>query len=204
MRRLGVFLGGLLLITLVACGEEPRTFKPLPSGPVPDTFRVAFETTKGRFVIEAYRAWAPIAVRRFYELASIGAFDDNAFYRVIPNFVVQFGTPGDPKLTATLDSVKLPDEPRIERNLRGTVAFAQEGSGTRSHSVFINRRNADHLDTTGFVPFGRVVEGMAVIDSIQWPYRERPDHHLIATIGNKYLQRMYPKADYIRSATVLR
>jgi peptidyl-prolyl cis-trans isomerase A (cyclophilin A) len=193
----------MLAVFAVACGEKERTLKPPPTGTVPDTFRVAFETTKGRFVVEAYRDWAPIGVKRFYELATMGAFNDNSFYRVIANFVVQFGTPGDPKITAVLDSVKLPDEPRVAKNERGTIAYAHEGPGTRSHSLFINRRYADHLDTTGFVPIGRVVEGMAVVDSIHWPYKERPDHHLIATIGNKYLHRMYPKTDYITSASIV-
>ena len=194
----------MALALAAACGEEKRTLKPVPPGPVPDTFRVAFETTKGRFVVEAYRAWAPLGAKRFYELASMGAFDDNSFYRVTPNFVVQWGTPGDPALTAILDSVRIPDEQRLVKNERGTVAFAQEGKDSRSHSVFINRRNATHLDSTGFTPFGRVVEGMAVVDSIKWPYKERPDHHMIATIGNRYLKRNYPLTDYVRTATVVR
>ena len=194
----------LAVVFAAACGEEKRTFKPVPPGPVPDTFRVAFETTKGRFVIEAYRAWSPLGAKRFYELASMGAFDDNAFYRVTPNFVVQWGTPGDPALTAILDSVKIADEPRLVKNERGTVAFAQEGKDSRSHSIFINRRNATHLDSAGFAPFGRVVEGMAVVDSIKWPYKERPDHHMIATIGNRYLKRNYPLTDYVRTATLVK
>ena len=187
---------------LVACKSEPPR-PALPAGPMPDTFRVAFETTKGRFVIEAYRHWAPIGTQRFYELAGTGAFDDNAFYRVVPNFVAQWGTPGDPRLTARLDSVRLADDPRVAKNERGTVAYAHEGPGTRSHTYFINRRASPYLDTTGFVPFGRVVEGMAVVDSLQWPYVDKADHHMIATIGNRYMRRNYPKADYILTARLL-
>jgi peptidyl-prolyl cis-trans isomerase A (cyclophilin A) len=200
MKRL---LAAALLI-VGACGEEPRTLKPPPTGPVPDTFRVAFETTKGRFVVEVYSKWAPIGAKRFYELAGMGAFDDNAFYRVVPNFVAQWGTPGDPKITATLDSVTLPDEKRIAKNERGTIAYAQDGKNTRSHTLFVNRRDNDYLDQHDFVPIGRVIEGMAVVDSLQWPYLEKPDHYLIATKGNKYLQVNYPKADYIRTATLIR
>jgi peptidyl-prolyl cis-trans isomerase A (cyclophilin A) len=196
-------LAALLFVAAACAPDDTRTLRPPPTGAVPDTFRVAFETTKGRFVVEAYRAWAPIGVRRFYELVSMGAFDENAFYRVVPNFVAQFGTPGDPKVTAALDSVKLPDEKRVAKNERGTFAFAQEGKDSRSHTIFINRRTAEHLDRGGFVPLGRVVEGMAVVDSLEWPYMEKADHHMLATIGNRYMRRNYPKADYVRTATVI-
>ena len=193
------------LALMSACApDDTRTLKPPPSGAMPDTFRVAFETTKGRFVVEAYREWAPIGARRFYDLVSMGAFDDNAFYRVVPNFVAQFGTPGDPKATATLDSVKLEDDQRVAKNERGTIAFAHEGRGTRSHTLFVNRRDSPFLDTQNFVPFGRVIEGMAVVDALQWPYVEKADHHLLATIGNRYMRRNYPKADYVRTATIIR
>jgi cyclophilin family peptidyl-prolyl cis-trans isomerase len=197
-------LSALAVLTLAACGEPPKTLKPPPAGPVPDTFRVAFETTKGKFVVEVYKKWAPIGAKRFYELAGMGAFDDNAFYRVVPNFVAQWGTPGDPKITATLDSTTIPDEKRIAKNDRGTIAFAQEGKNSRSHTFFINRRANDYLDQHDFVPFGKVIEGMAVVDSLAWPYLDRPDHDLIARKGNAYLRVNYPKADYIRSATLIR
>ena len=194
----------VLLAAAVACApDDTRTLRPPPAGAMPDTFRVAFETTKGRFVVEAYKAWAPIGAKRFYELASMGAFDENAFYRVVPNFVAQFGTPGDPKITAMLDSVKLADDKRVAKNERGTVAFAHEGPGTRSHTVFINRRDSEYLDTQNFVPFGRVVEGMAVVDSLYWPYKEKADHHMLSTIGNRYMRRNHPKADYVKTAVVV-
>jgi peptidyl-prolyl cis-trans isomerase A (cyclophilin A) len=202
MNRILIVMG--LALASACAPDDTRTLKPPPVGATPDTFRVAFETTKGRFVVEAYREWAPVGARRFYELVSMGAFDENAFYRVVPNFVAQFGTPGDPKATAALDSVKLPDETRIAKNERGTVAYAHEGPGTRSHTLFINRRDSPFLDTQNFVPFGRVIEGMAVVDSLQWPYIEKADHHMLATIGNRYMRRNFPKADYVRSATIIR
>jgi peptidyl-prolyl cis-trans isomerase A (cyclophilin A) len=203
MIRRRLTLAALLLVGAACAPDDTRTLRPPPTGAVPDTFRVAFETTKGRFVVEAYKAWAPIGAKRFYELVSMGAFDENAFYRVVPNFVAQFGTPGDPKVTAALDSVKLPDDRRVARNERGTLAFAHEGPGTRSHTIFINRRNSEYLDTENFVPFGRVIDGMAVVDSLQWPYTEKADHHKLATVGNRYMRRDHPKADYVRSAVVV-
>jgi cyclophilin family peptidyl-prolyl cis-trans isomerase len=199
----GVLVAAAFALICGCAQDDTRPLKPAPTGAVPDTFRVAFETTKGRFVVEAYRSWAPVGVKRFYELASMGAFDENAFYRVVPNFVAQFGTPGDPKVTAQLDSVTLPDEKRVAKNSRGTVAFAQEGKNSRSHTIFINRRDNDYLDAQSFVPIGRVVEGMAVVDSLQWPYSDKPDHQMLATLGNRYMRRNYPKADYVRSAGVV-
>jgi peptidyl-prolyl cis-trans isomerase A (cyclophilin A) len=199
------FLTLVAITVAAACGpDDTRTLKPVPPGAVPDTFRVAFETTRGRFVVEAYKQWAPVGVKRFHELVSMGAFDENAFYRVVPNFVAQFGTPGDPKITAQLDSVTIPGEKRIAKNERGTLAFAQEESKPRSHTIFINRRDNEYLDGQGFVPIGRVIEGMAVVDSLQWPYIEKADHHMLSTIGNRYMRRNYPKADYVRTATVIR
>ena len=193
-----------LLVAVAACApDDTKTLKPPPTGAVPDTFRVAFETTKGRFVVEAYKAWAPIGVKRFYELVRMGAFDDNAFYLVVPNFVAQFGTPGDPKFTAALDSVKLPDEKRIAKNERGTIAYAQEGKDSRSHTLFVNRRDNEYLDGQQFVPIGRVIEGMAVVDSLAWPYKEKADHHMLSTIGNRYMRRNYPKSDYVNTATII-
>ena len=201
-RRLA--LAALASVLAAACApDDTKILKPVPPGPVPDTFRVAFETTKGRFVVEAYRDWAPIGAKRFYELAAMGAFDENAFYRVVPNFVAQFGTPGDPKVTAQLDSVKLPDDKRVAKNVRGTFAFAHDGPGTRSHTIFINRRDSEYLDGQNFVPIGKVIDGMAVVDSLQWPYKEKADHHLLSTVGNRYLRREHPKADYVRTATIL-
>ena len=193
-----------LAIGVVGCGDTGKSSeRAAPNGLLPDTFRVAFETTRGRFVVAAYRPWAPLAVQRFHGLASTGAFDDNAFFRVVPKFIVQFGVPGDTKLNARLDSAMLTDEPRREQNLRGTVAFAQNGPGTRSHQLFVNLSDNAHLDRQNFVPIGRVVEGMGVVDSIYAAYREKPDFHLIATLGNKYLQRMFPKLDYIATARIV-
>ena len=202
MKRILIVLG--LALASACAPDDTHTLKAPPVGATPDTFRVAFETTKGQFVVEAYREWAPVGARRFYELVSMGAFDENAFYRVVPNFVAQFGTPGDPRATAALDSVKLPDDQRIAKNERGTIAYAHEGPGTRSHTLFVNRRDSPFLDTQNFVPFGRVIEGMDVVDALQWPYIEKADHHMLATIGNRYMRRNYPKADYVRSATIIR
>jgi peptidyl-prolyl cis-trans isomerase A (cyclophilin A) len=194
----------IILLAIAACGEKrAAVVQSAPVGPTPDSFRVAFETTRGRFVIEARRAWAPKGVDRFYQLVSSSVLDDDAFFRVVPNFVVQFGAPGNPKINAHWDSLRIADDPPVERNLRGTLAFATEGPNTRTSQMFINLADNTFLDRMGFVPFARVVEGMSVVDSIYAGYREKPEYHLIATLGNDYLRRMFPKLDYITTARVI-
>src|SRR4051812_4585165 len=186
--RLSVALAALVLAG--ACGEKQSASPPPVSvGPTPDSFRVAFETTRGRFVVEAHRRWAPKGVDRFYELVTAGLLNDNGFYRVVPRFIVQFGALADPKINAHWDSLRIADDPRVQRNQRGTMAFAQEGAGSRTHQLFINLADNAHLDRANFVPIGRVIDGMSVVDSIYTGYREKPEYHLIATLGNTYLHR---------------
>jgi peptidyl-prolyl cis-trans isomerase A (cyclophilin A) len=195
----------VLSLAAAACSEKPASStSSAPAGPTPDSFRVAFETTRGRVVIEAHRAWAPKGVDRLYELVSAGALDDNAFFRVVPNFIVQFGAPGDPKANAHWNSLRIADDPPAQKNLRGTIAFATEGPGTRTNQLFVNLADNTHLDRIGFAPIGRVVEGMGVVDSIFAGYREKPEYHLLATLGNEYLQRMFPKLDYVTTARIIR
>jgi peptidyl-prolyl cis-trans isomerase A (cyclophilin A) len=203
--RGGARVGGVLaLIVAVSCSDTKPAPQSAAVGPTPDSFQVAFETTRGRFVVEAHRRWAPNGVDRFYQLVSAGLLDDNGFFRVVPKFIVQFGAFGDKKVNAHWDSLRIADDPRVERNLRGTIAFAQEGPGSRTHQLFINLSDNSHLDRDKFVPVGRVISGMEVVDAIYTGYREKPDYHLIATLGNEYLRRMFPKLDYITTARIVR
>jgi len=191
----------LSLAPSLACGSHaaPRP----PAGPAPDSFRVAFTTNRGTFVVQANKAWAPNGVQRFYELASEGFFDQNRFYRVLPGFIAQFGANDDRKRNERWEKTPLPDDPRREKNLRGTVAYAMLGPNSRTHQLFVSLKDNASLDAQGFVPIGRVVEGMSVVDSLYDEYGEDPKYHLIATQGNKYLARMFPKLDYITSATIV-
>ena len=190
----------LALLTL-ACGKEPS--RAAPAGPAPDSFRVAFETSKGRFVVEAVRAWAPNGADRFYALAREGFFDGERFFRVVPGFVAQFGIADDRKANERWEKLPLPDDPVRQHNVRGTIVFTTDGPNTRTHQMFVNLADNSRLDRDGFAPFGRVVEGMAVVDSLYDDYGDDPQQHLISTLGNNYLQRMFPKLDYIVTARVV-
>jgi peptidyl-prolyl cis-trans isomerase A (cyclophilin A) len=188
-----------LLCSVAACGGTKET-PAVPAGPAPDSFQVTFETSRGPFVVQAVRSWAPNGVDRFYALSRAGFFDENRFFRVVPGFIVQFGLNGDPKVNERWDDRAIPDDSVRQSNLRGTITFATEGPNTRSHQLFVNLADNPRLDKLGFTPIGRVVSGMAVVDSIYAEYEEAPSQQMIQRLGNSYLARMFPKLDYIRTA----
>ena len=189
---------------IAACGDKPAASAAgTPAGPTPDTFRVAFETSRGPFVVEAVRAWAPNGADRFHALARAGFFDENRFFRVVPGFIAQFGINDEKTVNQRWDDMPLPDDSAKQSNARGTVVFTNQGPNTRSHQMFVNLGDNKRLDAQGFTPFGRVVSGMDVVDSIYSGYGERPVQQLIQTLGNSYLARMFPKLDYIKSARVV-
>jgi cyclophilin family peptidyl-prolyl cis-trans isomerase len=169
----------------------------------PDTFHVRFETSRGPFTVQVVRAWAPLGADRFHALVSEGFFDEGRFFRVVPGFVAQFGANGDPKRNKARDERFIPDDPVVQSNVRGTLTFAHGGKDTRSHQLFVNLKDNNRLDADGFAPIGRVTDGMAAVDSLYNGYGETPKYHLLATLGNNYLQRMFPKMDHIRTARVV-
>jgi cyclophilin family peptidyl-prolyl cis-trans isomerase len=193
-----------LIVTLspaLACerNDAPRVVV----GPAPDSFHVSLSTSKGDVRIAVYKAWSPHGADRFYQLVSEGFFDDQRFYRVIPQYIAQFGASADPKNNDRWDDAKIPDDPRTQSNSRGTLSFASEAPNTRSHQLFFNLKDNPKLDPQNFVPIGRVVDGMAALDAIYDDYGDTPKYRLVATLGNDYLRRMFPKMDYIKTARVV-
>jgi peptidyl-prolyl cis-trans isomerase A (cyclophilin A) len=169
---------------------------------VNQTYRVLLDTTKGPVTIEVDSSLAPNGARHFYDLVKAGYFDGARFYRVVPNFVVQWGAAANPAVTQKW-SVTIPDDPVKTSNTRGTVAFAATGQpNSRTTHVFINLGDNGRLDTMGFAPIGRVVSGMNHVDAIYSGYGERPDQNLIAAQGNAYLEKQFPRLDYIKTARV--
>lgn len=189
------------LLALIACGRDRPP--EVVAGPAPDSFRVALSTSKGDVVVAVYKAWSPHGADRFHQLVSEGFFDDQRFFRVIPQYIAQFGASADPKKNDRWDDAKIPDDPRTQTNARGTLSFAAEAPNTRSHQLFFNLKDNPKLDPQGFVPIGRVVEGMGVLDSLYDDYGDTPKYRLVATLGNEYLHRMFPRMDYIRTARVV-
>jgi peptidyl-prolyl cis-trans isomerase A (cyclophilin A) len=171
----------------------------------PATFDAKFTTTKGDFVVRVHRAWAPRGADRFYNLVKNGFFDGVKFFRVVPPFVVQFGIHGDPAVAAAWQTATIRDDPVVQHNTRGTITFATAGPDSRTTQVFINLGDNSSLDSQGFAPFGAVVSGMKVVDSLYSGYGERPtgDQSAITAGGNAYLEKTYPKLDAIETATIV-
>jgi peptidyl-prolyl cis-trans isomerase A (cyclophilin A) len=168
----------------------------------PDTFKVKFDSSAGPFVVQVHRAWAPNAADHFYTLVKNNFYDEARFFRVVPNFMVQFGIAGDPALQAKFkNSIK--DDPVKESNKKGYVTFAQTSApNSRSTQIFVNFKDNAFLDSQRFAPFGQVISGMENVEKITSQYGEKPNQGSIQSEGNKYLNAQFPKLDYVKKATI--
>jgi peptidyl-prolyl cis-trans isomerase A (cyclophilin A) len=169
----------------------------------PDEFKAEFTTTKGVFVVDVHRDWAPLGVDRFYNLVKNGFFTNAAFFRVVPGFIVQFGLSANPAVNMVWQKANIKDDPVTHGNKRGTIVFATAGPNTRTTQLFINFGDNAGLDPQGFAAFGEVVQGMDVVDMLYSGYRERPDQGEITAQGDAYLVKNFPMIDKIKLAKVL-
>jgi len=176
----------------------------------PATFKAKFDTSKGVFVVDITRDWAPNGADRFYNLVKNGFFDNARFFRVISGFMVQFGINGDPKIAASWRDARIADDPVKQSNRRGYITYAMAGPNTRTSQVFINFADNANLDQSGFSPFGRIVSGMDVVDKLNAEYGEGaprgrgPDQNRLQMEGNAYLNKEFGKLDYVKKATIER
>ena len=201
-------------VVLAGCSpSEPPAKKeaaaPAKKQTAPDVFTVNLDTSKGPVAIEVHREWAPIGADQFYSLVKTGFYDGDRFFRVVRNFVVQFGINGDPKVNRLWSNANLPDDPVTQHNRRSMVTFATARPNTRSTQVFINLKdNSASLDNSGFAPFGKVTSGMDVVDSFYSSYGDMaprgqgPDARQIEVDGDGYLAGHFPRLDYIKKATI--
>jgi len=209
---------GIALVAALGSGGCAQEKGPLASPnerelnqAAPDSFRVELQTSRGKIVAVARRAWAPHGVDRFYYLTKHHYYDSTYFFRVIENFVAQFGISGKPDIKHAWEDRRIPDDPVHHSNTRGTIAFASEGPNTRTVQLFINLRDNPKLDTYGggFPPFAEVTAGMSVADSLFDGYGEGapsglgPRQELMMDQGNDYLRRYFPRLDVIQRATVV-
>jgi peptidyl-prolyl cis-trans isomerase A (cyclophilin A) len=175
----------------------------------PPTYKVKFDTSKGPFVVEVHRDWAPNGADRFYNLVKNGFFNNARFFRVISGFMVQFGINGDPAISSQWRGARISDDPVKKSNGRGLITFATAGPNTRTTQVFINYADNASLDGQGFAPFGQVTSGMNVVDGLYSGYGEGapsgggPEQGRVQSEGNAYLTSSFPKLDYIKSATIV-
>ena len=174
----------------------------------PATYKAKFETSKGAFVVEVQRDWAPNGADRFYNLVKNGYFDDARFFRVMPDFMVQFGINGDPAVNAAWRPARIKDDPVRQSNKKGYITYATSGPDSRTTQVFINFKDNAGLDGQGFAPFGRVVSGMNVVETLNGEYGDGaprgrgPDQGRLQTEGNAYLAKEFSRLDFIRKATI--
>ena len=187
--------------------RRDSVFMPLDFS-TPDSFLVAFETTKGRFEVMAHQRWAPVGAGRFYELVHRRFYDSVIVFRVVKGFVAQFGINGNPAVSAAWRTRRIADDSNTQSNTRGRVSYARGGPGTRTTQLFINYGNNARLDTVGglgYPPIGEVVRGMEVVDSLYAEYGGAPSGRQgdISREGNAFLRREYPLLDMIRTARVI-
>lgn len=174
-----------------------------------DVYKVKFETSKGDFTIEVRPDWAPLGAARFKELVEAKFFDEARFFRVIEGFMVQFGIHADPDVSAQWRTKTIKDDPVKQSNTRGMITFATSGPNSRTTQVFINFGKNAFLDPQGFSPFGKVTEGMDVVDALYNEYGEGapsgrgPDQGRIQQRGNEYLNKDFPKLDYVKTARIV-
>ncbi len=178
----------------------------------PELYRVKVTTTKGDFVVEVHKDWAPIGADRFYNLVRNRYFTDASFFRIVPNFIVQFGMHANPAINEIWDKATIKDDPVKQSNKRGTIVYAKpDAPNARSTQYFINLKdNGASLDAGGFAPFGQVTEGMDVVDKLYSGYGEGgdmggrgPTQARIGKEGKPYLDKNFPLLDSIKSAVVI-
>ena len=212
---LGLLLAVSLIVNLgttLGTRHEARGTDAGVAFQAPERFRVSLDTTKGPIVIECVRAWAPNGAQRFYELVMAGYYDDAAIFRIRPKTWAQFGIAGSPALAQAWRGRTIPDDPfnPAQPNVRGTIFFAWAVPNGRTTQVVINLRdNRETHDQEPFVPFGRIVEGMNVADTLFDEYGEAAGGGIRAGKqdpvfqgGNGYLRKNFPKLDYIRTARI--
>src|SRR5579871_1239233 len=202
MPRLQNLFQVAVCVVLTGCSASSQ------QGHAPDVYKVNLDTSKGAVVIEVHRDWAPLGADRFYELVKSGYYNGARFFRVLPMFMAQFGIAADPQVTAKWKDAKIADDPVKESNTRGMVTFATAGPNTRTTQMFINIADNARLDASGFAPIGKVISGIEAIDGLYMGYGEGaprgqgPAQQLIEEQGNGYLEKDFPKLDYIKTATV--
>jgi peptidyl-prolyl cis-trans isomerase A (cyclophilin A) len=219
MRRLflisSLVLGAAALMSAQTAAPKPaapaanRLLTPAAlTAKAPETYKVKFDTSKGVFVVEVHRDWAPVGADRFYNLVRNGFYNNVRFFRVLDGFMAQFGMNGTPAVQRVWASSaqQLKDDPVKQSNKRGYITFANAGPNSRSTQVFINLVDNQFLDPEPmhFAPFGQVVEGMEIVDMLYKGYGRQnvPDQQRITSEGTAYLTKEYPKLDYVKTATI--
>ena len=210
-KRAGLLLLSAACLAAVGCSssEPEKKIDVTKTEKAPDVFNVNFDTSKGTVIVEIHREWAPNGADHFYTLVRAGFYDGARFFRVVRDFVSQFGINGDPRINQAWANAPIPDDPVRQSNTRGTLTYAaSQVPNSRSTQLFFNLRSNAMLDNRGFAPIGRVTQGLDVVDSFYDSYGEMPpggqgpDPTQIGTQGNQYLEAHFPRLDFVKKATI--
>ena len=174
----------------------------------PDQFFLDFHTDvdvgSGVFSFNITRELAPIGVDRLYALVQDGFFNEAAFFRVVPDFVVQFGIAGTPAENAKWNHA-LEDDPVKQSNTQGSLVYATAGKNTRTTQLFLNYKDNKRLDDMGFAPIGNIVSGFEVAEKIYNPTPGNSngvDQDKYTQLGNQWIREQYPKINFIKNVTI--
>jgi len=175
---------------------------------------VKCDTTKGPFEIMLKQQWSPNGYNRAFELFASGFMDGSYFFRVVPEFLVQFGLThsSDPKLRRFHDA-QIPDDPQLNPPIkfdRGTVSFAGFGPNSRTSQLFISYGKIESLGTELWeTPVGQVIDGMDNVEALYAEYGDMPpwgngpEQHLIEQPnGREYMEKKFPEMDQFTSCTI--
>lgn len=200
------------LICFTSTAQVAKTDLSVLKLKAPDSFRAEFVTTKGNFIVEVYRNWSPLGADRFYQLIKTGYYNNTLIFRVVKDYLVQFGVSEDKAKNIFWQGKNLKDEPVIGSNTDSTICFSRGASNTRKTSVFINLRNNLSYDTLnaagvqGFVPFAKVLTGMDVVRLFYSDYGNETMKFADSVYfkGNAYLKKKFPELDMIKEARLIR
>ena len=174
-----------------------------------DVYKVKFETSQGEFTMEVHPEWAPLGAARFKELVEAGFYNDVRFFRVLDGFMAQFGINGDPEVSKKWRTNTIKDDPVTQSNTRGMVSYAMAGPNSRTSQLFINYGDNSSLDSMGFAPFAKVIDGMDVVDALYSGYGEGaprgngPDQGRVQSEGNAYLKENFSRLDFVKSVKII-
>jgi cyclophilin family peptidyl-prolyl cis-trans isomerase len=147
------------------------------------SYAARFKTQRGEFSVELFATDAPLTVENFVNLARSGFYDGTTFHRVIPGFMAQGGDPTGTGRGGPGYSFGDEFDPSLRHDGPGVLSMANAGPNTNRSQFFITFGPTPHLDGRHSV-FGRVVEGMDVVNSLRErdPDRDRDPGDTIQTI----------------------
>ncbi len=144
---------------------------------------VEFNTNKGNFKIELYGDKAPITTGNFIKLVDEGFYNGLIFHRVIPNFMVQCGCPHGTGRGGPGYTIRDEFHPDLKHDSKGMLSMANAGPNTGGSQFFITVAPTPWLDGKHSI-FGKVIDGMEVVDSISKVEKDRNDKPLQNVVVN--------------------